>query len=170
MADRFQDRPLPDDLDRIDPRGRGPARGGGGGDGDPLAELARLIGQNDPFGGGGGGGVMGRANAKAQPQQRAPEPAPFRAPPPQQDSFDDQLSPAGGPPPWMARTPQAPRQMPLAEPDFQQPEPVHPLQRFPGEQPQAQAQYPQQQYRDEPMFDDRGRGQGQDARYDDALF
>jgi hypothetical protein len=113
---------------------------------------------------------MGRANAKVQPQQRAPEPAPFRAPPQQQDAFDDQLSPAGGPPPWMARTPQAPRQTPLAQPDFPSEPPAHPLQRYPGEQSQVQAQYPQQQYRDEPMFDDRGRGQGQDARYDDALF
>jgi len=47
MADRYQDRPFPtaDDYDRgANPNA--PARG----ESDPLAELARLIGQTDPFG------------------------------------------------------------------------------------------------------------------------
>ena len=54
MADRYQDRPYPAHDEY-----------GGGNDphaanrteSDPLAELARLIGQTDPF-------AMGRANAK----------------------------------------------------------------------------------------------------------
>jgi len=164
MADRFQDRPLPDDLDRLDPRGRGPARGG---DADPLAELARLIGQNDPFGGGGGagaGGGMGRANARVQPQQRGAS-EPYRAPmPPAPSPVDDALA-AGGPPPWMARTgrPEAPRLPPVAEPNFDQPEVPHPMQRYGAEQT-----LPHPQYRDEPGFDE--REQEQPARYDDALF
>ncbi|MCK1378318.1 SPOR domain-containing protein, partial [Bradyrhizobium sp. 24] len=40
MAERYQDRPFPSD----DYRG-----GDQHGSGDPLAELARLIGQTDPF-------------------------------------------------------------------------------------------------------------------------
>ena len=71
MADRYQDRPLPadDDYDRgSDPHA--PARG----ESDPLAELARLIGQTDPF------ASMGRANARVQPrgssnEQYQPPPA-----------------------------------------------------------------------------------------------
>ena len=44
MADRYQDRPFPAaDYDRGDPQARP-------GESDPLAELARLIGQTDPFG------------------------------------------------------------------------------------------------------------------------
>ena len=59
MADRYQDRPYPaqDDYGRgSDPHAAGRAES------DPLAELARLIGQTDPF-------AMGRANVKAQPRQ-----------------------------------------------------------------------------------------------------
>ena len=59
MADRYQDRPFSadDDYDRGgDPHA--PARV----ESDPLAELARLIGQTDPFAG------MGRANQPVQPR------------------------------------------------------------------------------------------------------
>ena len=47
MADRYQDRPFPadDDYDRGTTRTRRRVES------DPLAELARLIGQTDPFGG-----------------------------------------------------------------------------------------------------------------------
>jgi SPOR domain len=163
MADRFQDRPLSDDLDRLDPRGRGPVRGG---DADPLAELARLIGQNDPFGGGGGpavGGGMSRANARVQQPQRA-APDQFRAPmPPAPSPVDDPLA-AGGPPPWMQRTgrPEAPRLPPVVEPNLDQGEVAHPMQRY-GAEPAP----PQPQFRDEQGFDDREQ---EPARYDDALF
>jgi hypothetical protein len=71
MADRYQDRPFPagDEYDR---RGhQGPPKG----ESDPLAELARLIGQTDPFAG------LGRANQPVQPRgkdrgQPQPRPAP----------------------------------------------------------------------------------------------
>ena len=58
MADRYQDRPNPahDDYGR----GSDPLAGNRA-ESDPLAELARLIGQTDPF-------AMGRANAKVQPR------------------------------------------------------------------------------------------------------
>ena len=48
MADRYQDRPFPADDDYG--RGANP-HGPAKGESDPLAELARLIGQTDPFGG-----------------------------------------------------------------------------------------------------------------------
>ena len=45
MANRYQDRPFPDD----DYGRGGEQHGSGHGESDPLAELARLIGQTDPF-------------------------------------------------------------------------------------------------------------------------
>ena len=63
MADRYQDRPFPadDDYDR-----GGDPHASARGESDPLAELARLIGQTDPF------GTMGRANQPVPPRhQRA---------------------------------------------------------------------------------------------------
>ena len=71
MADRYQDRPFP----AHDDYGRGSDPHGQKAESDPLAELARLIGQTDPF-------AMGRANVKAQPQatQR------YEAPQPQQQA------------------------------------------------------------------------------------
>ncbi len=61
MADRYQDRPFPadDDYDRSDG-----TRASANGESDPLAELARLIGQTDPF------ATMGRANLQVQPRAR----------------------------------------------------------------------------------------------------
>src|SRR5712675_2425963 len=58
MADRYQDRPYPAE----DNYGRGgDQHDDRGAESDPLAELARLIGQTDQF-------AMGRANVKAQPR------------------------------------------------------------------------------------------------------
>ncbi len=59
MADRYQDRPFPAD-DGYD-RGGDP-HASARGESDPLAELARLIGQTDPF------GTMGRANQPVPPR------------------------------------------------------------------------------------------------------
>ena len=65
MADRYQDRPFPadDDYDRGDD-----PHASAKGESDPLAELARLIGQTDPFAG------MGRANQPVQPRGGARDP------------------------------------------------------------------------------------------------
>ena len=62
MADRYQDKPFSadDDYDRGDQRA--PAKG----DSDPLAELARLIGQTDPF------SSFGRANQPMPPRETDP--------------------------------------------------------------------------------------------------
>src|SRR4051812_33467879 len=154
MAERYQDRNfMADDLDRgMAPRG--PARA----ESDPLAELARLIGQNDPFGG------TGRAGPKVQvpprPVQAAPEPV--RVP---ELPSNDPLA-AAGPPPWMQQQQRggrqgAPRQLqPVPEPSFQ--EPVHPVHRYGAGQPA-----PQREAFEEPAFP---ADNGQDERYDDALF
>lgn len=154
MADRYQDRPFPS-ADQ--------ARG----ESDPLAELARLIGQSDPLG------------AAAKP---APRPLQSRANvrPPQYDPPEEGPDAPPSPPAWMQRarheTPPPPPPSPLPqeyddEPEYQ-PAPVHPLHRYAAPPPQASAhqappaqdyyEQPQQQYADEPQQDP--------SRYDDALY
>jgi hypothetical protein len=134
MADRYQDRPFPADGN-YDRGGRqAPSKS----DNDPLAELARLIGQTDPFAG------MGRANQQAQPapprgnvreaqpvQPRSNVREPLPQPAPETDA---------GPPSWIQRAAQQPPQQqdfdmgrpppaprfaapPVAEPDYQTPPP-----------------------------------------------
>ena len=143
MADRYQDKPFPaDDQDRGGPRA--PAKG----DSDPLAELARLIGQTDPF------ATLGRANQPAPPRSSA------QAEDQHTESTDDG-APAG-PPPWMRRAaapPQAPQQ------DF--PSAVHPLQRHAAANAAAEPEYHQA-----PPFaaDEDQHYQADPARYDDALY
>src|SRR5919198_1208893 len=115
MADRYQDRQFP----AHDDYGRGTDQHGQKAESDPLAELARLIGQTDPF-------AMGRANVKAQPQ--APQryqtqqyqPREEYQPEPQQPKYDDE--------------------------DDYQPSPVHPLHRYSAQQPAPPQQYAHQQY------------------------
>jgi hypothetical protein len=151
MADRYQNRPFPaDDYDRgANPNA--PAKG----DSDPLAELARLIGQTDPFG------------TAAKPPLPLQSRANVR---PQYDALDEEEASApAGPPPWMQR---ARHDAPLPqeqhydepEPDYQ-PSPVHPLHRYAAQQPAAHEQdchEPAQQYADEQPVDP--------SRYDDALY
>src|SRR6202051_1305480 len=112
MADRYQDRPFPGDDD--DDRG-GDQHASGRGESDPLAELARLIGQTDPF------GTMGRANADAPPRGKTRDQYHRPAEP-------EDVAPPAGPPSWMQRAnrQEAPQQ------DSQQdyPSAVHPLQRY----------------------------------------
>ena len=68
MADRYQDKPFPadDDYDRGDDHDA-PSKS----DSDPLAELARLIGQTDPF-------AMGRANQQVASRGGARRSVPAR--------------------------------------------------------------------------------------------
>ncbi|HYW62515.1 MAG TPA: hypothetical protein VE865_04870, partial [Bradyrhizobium sp.] len=75
MADRYHERPFPaDDFDRGGDR-RGSARDARD-ESDPLAELARLIGQTDPFGSTGRGNqqALQRANVRDQYQPIAQHP------------------------------------------------------------------------------------------------
>ena len=145
MADRYQDRPFPADDDH-DRRGdqHAPARA----ETDPLAELARLIGQNDPFAG------MGRANHQVQP--RAAERDQYRAP----DAPDD--APAASPPPWMQRATR--QELPQVEYPEDPPSPVHPVHRYAT--PRAA---PEPNYHDAPPFAD-ADPEPDPSRYDDALY
>jgi len=100
------------------------------GESDPLAELARLIGQTDPF------GTAGRANPKVQPRSA---PAPDRHQPPPVEH-----SPSAGPPPWMQRANRQEIKQPVyEEPEPEQdydPSPVHPLHRYAAQHQRAAPQ------------------------------
>jgi hypothetical protein len=144
MADRYQDRPFPadDDFDR-----GGDPRASARGESDPLAELARLIGQTDPF------GSMGRANQQVQPRTSARDQY-------QQPATDD--DPPAGPPPWMQR---AIRQEAPQQDDPQDyPSAVHPLHRY-----AAPRVAPEPDYDQAPPFADADR-EPDPSRYDDALY
>jgi len=142
MADRYQDRPFPADDDYN--RG-GNQHGAARGESDPLAELARLIGQTDPF------GAMGRANAQVQPRAVHDQYAPVE--------FDDAADmPPPGPPSWMQRA----NRQETSQQDY--PSSVHPLQRYAT--PQAAPEpdyYPPPPYADADHTSD-------PSRYDDALY
>src|ERR1700683_584424 len=92
MADRYQDRPFPadDDYHRGDD-----LHGSAKGESDPLAELARLIGQTDPF------ATMGRANQPVQPRGGVRDP--YDPPAVEDDAVADEDGASAGPPPWMRR-------------------------------------------------------------------
>jgi hypothetical protein len=147
MADRYQDRPFPaaKDYDRSGSRDSAMAES------DPLAELARLIGQTDPF------GTIGRANLPLQPRAKQ-QPDPF-------DHQDhDELpeipevdeGPPPGPPSWMQRARQA-------TPQQQQPSTAHPLHRYDAEPAPEQHYDEEQQYIDPDQERDL-------SRYDEALY
>ncbi len=148
MADRYQNRPFPGD-DGHD--GGGDPHASGRGESDPLAELARLIGQTDPF------GTMGRTNQQVPPRST---PRPQYQPP--AEPYDE--APPAGPPPWMQRANrQEIRQAePEAPPDY--PSAVHPLQRYAA----ARAAAPEPDY-DQASYDDAGH-EPDPSRYDDALY
>ncbi len=167
MADRYQDRPFPSDD-----YGRGGDQHGKA-ESDPLAELARLIGQTDPF------GTQGQAQGRAAPRQQ-PAPAPYQ-PPAQsyapesypeedyQDGYEEPATPQPGPPSWMRRAnvqaqPAASQQQDYAPVV----NPVHPLQRYAAPQAAVEPEYRQpqaySQYEAEP------EPEPDPSRYDDALY
>jgi hypothetical protein len=146
MADRYQDRPFPadDDYDRGgDPHA--PARA----ESDPLAELARLIGQTDPF------GTMGRANAQVQPPRTSARDQ-YQPPPAPEPEPDDSLP--AGPPPWMQRATRH------EVPPQDYPSAVHPLQRYAT--PRAA---PAPDYEQAPPYAD-AEQEPDPSRYDEALY
>jgi hypothetical protein len=93
MADRYPNRPFP-----ADDYGRGGDQHGSGGDeSDPLAELARLIGQTDPFAAPPRGNPPPRAaggREQRQPQYQQPQ---------YQDSYEEYEPPPAGRPQWIQR-------------------------------------------------------------------
>src|ERR1700737_3936082 len=139
MAHRYQDSPSP----AVDDYDRGGDHASARGESDPLAELARLIGQTDPF------GAMGRANQQIPPRTSAHDPYQHPA------TADDDESPPAGPPPWMQR---AARQEVPEQDDY--PSAVHPLQRYAAARAAPEP---------EPPFPEAGREPGP-TRYDDALY
>jgi hypothetical protein len=150
MADRYQDRPYASDADYD--RAANPARG----ESDPLAELARLIGQNDPF---------STAAKTPHPLQSRANVRPQQYDPPYEPPEEDVGAPAG-PPPWMQRARhEAPPQQEYDEPEADyQPSPVHPLHRY-AAQPAAE---PEQDYHEPQHYAD--EQPADPSRYDDALY
>ena len=147
MADRYQDKSSPADDDYDRGTQRAPAKG----DSDPLAELARLIGQTDPFSG------FGRANQPMPPRETDP----YHRPEPEPEAEIDE-GPATGPPPWMQRAAQQ-----EAAPQLDFDTSVHPLRRYAAAHPPAEPEYheapPFAAEPDQPV-------QADPARYDDALY
>jgi hypothetical protein len=161
MADRYQGRPFPADDDD-----RGGDQHGAGGS-DPLAELARLIGQTDPF------GSTGKSNPappvpRAAPRQEARyQPPQYQEPQYEESQYDEAVEeelPPPGPPAWMQRANArvAQPQQPVQE-DYP-PSAVHPLRRHALPAPQYE-DYPEEQAYQEPE-----QHQADPARYDDALY
>jgi hypothetical protein len=150
MADRYLDRPFPaqEDYDRGYDRGAHSSDSQKA-EGDPLAELARLIGQTDPFGNAGKPPpplpLQSRANVRPQYQPPIEE---------------EEVAPAA-PPPWMQRARHEPPPLEPEEADYQ-PSPVHPLQRY-------AAQHPAQEYPEELPYPEPGQ-ELDPSRYDDALY
>jgi hypothetical protein len=168
MADRYHDRPSP-----ADGYGRGgDQHGSARGESDPLAELARLIGQTDPFG-------TGRVNPSPAPppiprkppqQYQSPQ---YQPPPPQYDDEPEiEEEHAGGRPPWMQRAnpreiqrdPREVLRQTEYEPEPDPVHPVHPLHRYAAPQPVAD-----HDYEHEPPLDESDE-QLHPSRYDDALY
>jgi hypothetical protein len=149
MADRYQDKSSSADDDTDRGTQRAPAKG----DSDPLAELARLIGQTDPFSG------FGRANQPMPPRQTDPYRRPDPDPEPEPEI--DEASPAG-PPSWMQRAAQQ-----EAAPQLDFDTSVHPLRRYAAAHPAAEPEYHETPpFAAEPDHHD----QVDSARYDDALY
>jgi hypothetical protein len=155
MADRYQDKPFPadSDLNRRDGQ-HAPATA----ESDPLAELARLIGQTDSF------ATMGRANHQVQP--RGGE----RQQPQHPVAADDPPPAAAGPPPWMHRAARPERNEIPAEQDFSgedyptedYPSAVHPVHRYSRAAPEPK-------YHEAPSFTEADH-EPDPSRYDDALY
>lgn len=162
MAERYQERPyLGADYDRGDPHGAGR------GESDPLAELARLIGQTDPAAAGRQAPHPLQSRANIRPQYSAPAPEQYDLP-------DETDSAPPTPPSWMQRGRQEPAPTPPLPQDYDdepeyQPAPVHPLHRYGAQQPQPHEHEHEQDYYEQPQF--AGAEPQQDpSRYDDALY
>jgi len=142
MAERYQDRPFPAD-DRYRSSGQAaPTQA----ETDPLAELARLIGQTDPF--------------ASQTRNQAPQPSPAADPyaVPTQPAYEDDAPPM---PAWLknrGRDTAFRQDASPAEPHYgQQPDPYYDAQ-------------PQPSYRQEPGFGAATTQPADPNRYDDALY
>jgi hypothetical protein len=164
MADRYSNRPFPaDDYNRGSDQHES-----GGAESDPLAELARLIGQTDPF------GATSRQAPPPPPPQRAAIPRePYR--PPHQPQYEapieeeDEPQAPAGPLPWMQRAniqrqvEPPPLEYPQEDEGQDYPSAVHPLHRYAGQPAAHHDDYDAQSY-------EQGGEQADPSRYDDALY
>jgi hypothetical protein len=159
MADRYQDRAFPagGDYNRD-----GRARSSDNTESDPLAELARLIGQNDPFG---GRPPIGRANLTVHPQARPAEPPPSYDNYADDNDADPEPEQAPALPSWMQR---AARQEPAPPPQDDYPSAVHPLQRYAAAHPPTEPE----DYDPAHLFADTPHEPQEPdlSRYDEALY
>jgi hypothetical protein len=169
MADRYSNRPFPaDDYNRGSDQ-----HGSGGAESDPLAELARLIGQTDPF---------GATSRQAPPPPPPPRAAIPREPyqPPYQPQYEapieeeDEPAAPAGPLPWMQRAniqrqvEPPPVEYPAEDqgqdyPSQDYPGAVHPLHRYAAQPAAHHDDYDAQSY-------EQGDEQADPSRYDDALY
>jgi SPOR domain len=154
MANRYQGRPFPaEDYDRGGDRH-------GQSESDPLAELARLIGQTDPF------GTVGKSNPAPPPVPRAipRERQDLRYEQPQNEpEYEEPVEEEPGPPAWMQRANAraVPPQRETPPQDY--PSAVHPVRRHALPAPQYE-DYPEEpEYREAEQHAD-------PSRYDDALY
>ncbi|MBV9563211.1 MAG: SPOR domain-containing protein [Bradyrhizobium sp.] len=172
MADRYHDRAFPaDGYDR-----GGDQRGAGRPEGDPLAELARLIGQTDTM------VNPGRANPAS------PRIAPRESYPQQAVAQEEPMAPTN-PPSWMQRanpreiSRDSQREMPPALPSEEEyVASTHPLHRYGAQQHPDDHGNPQQdfaqdrsyqhgQHEEEHAFAEHEHEEELDpSRYDDALY
>lgn len=145
MAERYHDRLFPSDD-----HGRGSDQHGRA-DNDPLAELARLIGQTDPF------AAQGRpAAAPSQGHQEHDD---------DRQDYAEQAPPQPGPPSWMRRANVQPQPAAAPEPDYPvSVNPVHPLHRY-SAQPPAPA--PEPDFRQSRIQQDHVQ---QDQAYQDQAY
>lgn len=136
-----------------------------------MAELARLIGQTDPFG--------SQARPAARPPAPPVPPEPYQ-PPAQdyaqgyaqdgyaaqdyQDSYEE-TPPPPGPPAWMRRANVQAQPAPLPPQQDYQPAAVHPLQRY-----ATQHAAPEPEYQSQPQAYAEQDAQPDPSRYDDALY
>jgi hypothetical protein len=142
MADRYQDRPFPTDADhdrRANPYVRGES--------DPLAELAQLIGETDPFDAAAKTPLPLQSRANVRPQYALAE--------------EDASAPGESPSRQRARQEGAPQQ---EYEEREQPSPVHSLHRYaaPPAAASEQDHHEPQQDTDEQPTDP--------SRYDEALY
>ena len=158
MADRYQNRSYPAGGDYDRDAG---SRTSADAESDPLAELARLIGQTDPF----GSRPISRANLPVQPQARPLDREP---------SYDNyaripnpRKSRPPGPPSWMQRAVRQEAPPPPPQDDY----PAQMIiRRRPSAAPLCGAHPPAEpEYDPEPSFADSAH-EPDLSRYDEALY
>ena len=148
-----------------------------------MAELARLIGQTDPF------AAQGRPSARpaaAPASTQSYQEDDYPQDDYQQDQAEQATPPQPGPPSWMRRANVQPQPASTSEPDYPvSVSPVHPLHRYSAQptapepdfhQPQAYQDhayqdqaYQDQAYQQEQAYQEQ-HAQPDPARYDDALY